>query len=260
MNATPYNDINKLLDVLLVRIQSVLHDKLIGLYLYGSLVSGDFDHDISDIDLLAATPENISEREFESLKNMHDEMAREYKIWNDRIEVQYISLSGLKTFKTEKSTIVTISPGEPIHFIKAGKDWLINWFVVQEKGVVLFGPDQTSIIPKISKDEYINAVKEDALIWRERIKKYTTQSPRGPLAYVVFTLCRVLYGYKHGEQVSKKQAASWVGKEFPQWASLIDDAISWRDGQWDKEQKSVGSALIKVNKFVNFAVELVTKP
>lgn len=259
MSATSYDDINKLFDVLLARIQSVLHEKLVGLYLYGSLVSGDFDHDISDIDLLAVTSEPVDETEFNALKKMHDDIAKEYNEWNDRIEVQYVSLSGLKTCKTKKSKIVTISPGEPIHFVEAGKDWLLNWYVVLEKGIALLGPHQKSIIPKITKDEYINAVREDALLWKERIKKYTTQSPRGSLAYVVFTLCRALYGYKHGDQVSKQHAASWVAKEFPEWASLIDDAISWRNAQWDKEQKSVGPALSKINDFVNFTIDKLIK-
>ncbi|KKU23014.1 MAG: hypothetical protein UX35_C0012G0001, partial [Microgenomates group bacterium GW2011_GWA1_46_15] len=43
MNVTPYSDVNRLLNTLLTRMQSILHDKLVGLYLYGSLVTGDFD-------------------------------------------------------------------------------------------------------------------------------------------------------------------------------------------------------------------------
>ena len=259
MNVTPYGDVNGLLNTLLTRMQSILHDKLVGLYLYGSLVTGDFDHDISDIDLLTVTSVDIDELEFEALKKMHDDLIHKYKTWKDRIEVQYVSLSGLKTFKVQTSKIVNISPGEPIHFIEAGKDWLINWYIVQENGIVLFGPNQASIITKISKDEYINAVKENTLLWSEWIKKYNTQSSRGSLAYVVFTLCRALYGYKHGEEVSKKQAAEWICEEFPQWKSLIQNAVTWRKVQWSNEQKSVGLAISKVNEFVNFSIHQVIK-
>ncbi|HLQ30214.1 MAG TPA: hypothetical protein VK140_13360, partial [Ktedonobacteraceae bacterium] len=46
---TPYADINKLLNLLLSRIQAILGEKLIGLYLFGSLVAGDFDYESSDI-------------------------------------------------------------------------------------------------------------------------------------------------------------------------------------------------------------------
>jgi predicted nucleotidyltransferase len=53
-NPTPYADVNQLLEQLLSSLQTILGKKLVGLYLYGSLVTGDFDHECSDIDLLAA--------------------------------------------------------------------------------------------------------------------------------------------------------------------------------------------------------------
>jgi predicted nucleotidyltransferase len=53
MTITPYADIDQLLVKLLANLQQILDNKLIGLYLYGSLVTGDFDTNRSDIDLLA---------------------------------------------------------------------------------------------------------------------------------------------------------------------------------------------------------------
>jgi Nucleotidyltransferase domain len=87
MQATSYPDINILLDILLSRIQSILDKKLVGLYLNGSLVIGDFDPNISDIDLVAALSSDIDEREFEELQKMHTAFAHEHKEWDDRIEV-----------------------------------------------------------------------------------------------------------------------------------------------------------------------------
>ncbi len=259
MDITPHDDINALLDVLLKNIQSVLHNKLVGLYLYGSLTAGDFDPKISDIDLLAVVSETITDKELEALKQMHAYFANEYPSWNDRIEAQYASVSALQTFKTQKSRIVTISPGEPIHFVDAGKDWLLNWYDVQEHGKVLFGPSQSTFIPSISKDEYTNATKENVLHMREWIQGYTSQSPRGPFAFVVLTLCRALYGYQKGEQVSKTQAAMWAKRAFPEWAALINDAIVWRNSQWDKVQKRIGSDLQRVLQFEKFVLDQIVE-
>jgi len=89
VNPTTYPDINQLLSLLLSEMQRILGDRLIGLYLYGSLVWGDFDCDTSDIDLLAATASDIDEKEFSALKQIHDDFALQYKAWNNRIEVQY---------------------------------------------------------------------------------------------------------------------------------------------------------------------------
>lgn len=259
MHPTSYKNVDTLLDVLVTQILSVLGGNLVGVYLYGSLVSGDFDHDLSDIDLLAVTSRTVSKRELEALKKMHEILARQYPKWNDRIEVQYVSCFALRTFKTQTSNIVTISPGEPIHFIKAGKDWLFNWYEVQEKGMVLFGPHHASIIPSISKREYMSAVKDSALYWRERIEKYTHQSSRGSCSYSVLTMCRMLYGYRYGKQASKTRAAVWAAKEYPQWTPLVADAVSWRKTQWEKEQKSIGAALSDIRNFVYFTIEQVVK-
>ena len=64
--------IRALLDEILLRMQGILNEKLIGFYLYGSLVAGDFDYEVSDIDLLAATASVIDENEFAALEKMHD--------------------------------------------------------------------------------------------------------------------------------------------------------------------------------------------
>ena len=55
MHPTSYLDMNALLDNLLFQMQQVLGANLVGLYLYGSLVTGDFNPECSDIDLLAVT-------------------------------------------------------------------------------------------------------------------------------------------------------------------------------------------------------------
>ena len=141
-----YPEIKLLLDELTSRQREILGEKLIGIYLYGSLVTGDFDPKISDIDLLCALSSDITEQEFEKLKMMHEDFVKIHKKWNDRIEVQYLSVEGLKTFKTQKSKMADISPGEPFHVIDAGKDWMVNWWVVQEKGLALFGPPPQTII------------------------------------------------------------------------------------------------------------------
>jgi predicted nucleotidyltransferase len=91
MQITPYHDIDKLLRSLLYQMQRVLDKNLIGLYLYGSLVSGDFDLEISDIDTLAVTSSDIDDEEFEQLRKMHNDFVAKNPNWDGRIEIQYLS-------------------------------------------------------------------------------------------------------------------------------------------------------------------------
>ena len=122
MEETLYADINRLLEGLLSRIRHILQEKLAGLYLYGSLTTGDFDPESSDIDLLAATSSDVSGAEFDALRVMHVDFARDNPAWEDRVEVAYLLVAALRTFRSERSPIAVISPGEPFHMSEAGSD------------------------------------------------------------------------------------------------------------------------------------------
>src|SRR5215207_4474835 len=159
MQPTTLPDINTLLDHIRASLQAVLGDKLVGLYLYGSLVTGDFDRDMSDIDLLAALSGDLDAPTFDALNAMHSAIIKTYPHWEGRLEIAYLSLDALQTFKTQRSKIGIISPGEPFHIIDAGIDWLMNWYLVRTKGVTLFGPPPQDIIAPTSKAEYLEAVK-----------------------------------------------------------------------------------------------------
>jgi predicted nucleotidyltransferase len=245
----PY--IDEILNQLLSEIQEVLGGKLLGLYLYGSLVSGDFDHDTSDLDVLAVIASDLDEKEAADLKQMHEELARQNPKWEDRIEVQYFSAEGLETFRTQSSKMGNISPGEPFHIIDSGIEWLINWYFVRENDVILFGPSSHQFIAPISKEDYMQAVRDLAQKWTERIKK-TKTSWLGQ-SYAILTLCRALYSHANGEQVSKRKAAEWAAQQSPEWATLIQNALLWRK-HWEPEQSSPEATYPETERFANFAI------
>ncbi len=145
---TPYAEINQLLELLLWGIQKVLSEKLVGLYLYGSLVTGDFDNGSSDIDLIAALSSDIDDREFNHLQKMHNDFANKHKQWDDRIEVCYISVAALRTVKSHTSIVANISPGEPFHIKEARKDWLISAYGVGSVCIII-KPPVISLLPDL---------------------------------------------------------------------------------------------------------------
>jgi hypothetical protein len=249
-NPTPYPDINDLLVALLANQQAVLGDRLIGLYLYGSLVWGDFDYTISDIDMTAVITTELTPQEAAAIQQMHERFAKDHLQWDNRIEVQYQSLHGLRMFKTESSNMGNISPGEPFHIIQAGKEWIMNWFFIQEYGVTLFGPPPSTIIEPISKAEFIQTVKEHAGFWRDYILQ-KKDSPRYQ-AYAILTMCRALYTVTTGKQVSKKQAALWAAEQFPERATLITNALMSRSDPRDNM-----ATYDETVEFVHFMIDKV---
>lgn len=253
MHITAYTDIDELLSDLLNRLQRILGRRLIGLYLYGSLVTGDFDPDSSDIDLLAVIASDIDNQELDQLERMHDDLAAKCPRWKGRIEVAYLSAAALKTFRSQVSPIAIISPGEPLHIKEAGSDWLMNWWVVRKYGIALFGAAPTALIAPISNDEFIQAVQQHARAWREWINDVQNRPGQ---AYAILTLCRALYTSTYGEQVSKKRAALSAQQRFPEWAGLIQNALAWRTG-WRDEVADPTTTFPETVRFVDFAIDQV---
>jgi predicted nucleotidyltransferase len=255
MHLTPYPDINSFFDTLLFQLKTILEDRLIGVYLFGSLVWGDFEYGSSDIDLLVVTSSTITNNEFGKLDHMHKDLAKTYTHAKEgMVEILYVSENILQTFKTRRSSIAVIHPGEPFHTRDAGKDWLMNWYSVQEKGRTLLGPSPKTLITPIAKEEFVQAVQDYAITWRNRINGV---HGRPGQAYAILTMCRAYYTYKNGEQISKQKAAKWTAKEFPQWSTLIEDALKWRQN-WRDNPVDVEETLPETKQFVHFILDKIS--
>lgn len=256
MTPTPSSSLNALLDELRSGIQSVLGDRLIGLYLFGSLVFGGFDEDVSDIDLLAAVARDVDEAELDALRKFHDGFARDHARWHDRIEVAYLSIAALQTFKERTSRIAVISPGEPLHFRDAGRDWLMNWYLVRESDTALFGPPPHEVIAPVSRAEFIDAVRRYARALEQRMDHLHGRKTQ---SYAILTMCRALYAHHTGEHASKEAAASWAQQVLPEWAALIRDALVWRRSPSAAEGEQPPT-VAQTTRFVMFVVDLCSCP
>ena len=224
LQAIPYPQVNQLINTLLSDLQIILGDDLVGVYLFGSLMTGDFDESISDIDLLVAITNRLNEDLFHALDGMHKRTVLQFPQWKGRIEIAYISESALKTFRTEPYKIGIISPGEAFHIIDSSEGWLMNWYLVRETGQTLFGKPKTEIIDPIKKADYIQVVKAHTLL-RDWFKE---EQDKSFLSYAVLTLCRGIYTVKHQQPASKIKASAWAISSYPQWTTLIENALKWR--------------------------------
>ena len=244
-------------DSLLVSIReaivTVTGSSLVGLYLFGSLATGSFDADVSDIDLIAVLADGPSERLATRLSRMHDDLAQANPEWDDRIEVIYVSSQGLANCRTDTTNIAVISPGEDFHVVQAGRDWILNWYPACENGVRLIGPPIDSLIPPIPSAEYTEEVRRYLVGFTTRI---ADDDPPGSQAYAILTMCRGLYAIRFGERLSKREAASWAQQKFPQWADLIRRALDWRQRQWDPDRQDGTSTVSETRAFVTEMAEL----
>jgi RimJ/RimL family protein N-acetyltransferase len=225
---TPYPDVNAALDALRSGAQAVLGPRLVGLYLYGSLASGDFDPDRSDIDFLAVTDGPLPEETVRQLEAMHARLAADGPAWAARLEGYYLPQADLRRYPPAGVTCPHINEGR-FYLGRHGGDAVIQHYVVREWGVALAGPPPRDLIDPILPDELREAVR-DILRgwWAPMLDDPSRLRSREYQAYAVLTLCRALYTLEHGTVVSKPAAARWARETLGgRWPGLIERALAW---------------------------------
>ena len=218
--------VDKLLDALVSSIQAALGDDLVGVYLYGSYVSGGFDPGVSDVDLVAVTAREADQIDLPALERVHDELVSLNPEWADRLEVVYVSRAALGSFRTSAARLAVISPGEPFHLRDDPVvEWLQNWYLIRENGVVLFGPPAASLVPPITMSEFVAAAARYA---GQISSQSLADATPGARSYAVLTICRALRTVETGTHGSKQEGAAWARERMPEWAWLIDAALRCR--------------------------------
>ena len=241
------DNVSAILDQLTAGLRAILRQRLVGFYLYGSLITGDFDSGISDIDLVVVMTEELDEARFKALHQLQEQVVERYPDWDDRLELAYIASAALRSFRHQSSAIGIISPGEPFHLLRAGDDWLISWYALRKDGVSLVGPPIQSLIDDIPASEYLRAVDEHIRHYRDSVKKTHNKSA---LSYIVLTVARGAYTLCHRRATSKIKAAHWAKQRYPQWSDLIDKAWRWRANP-DCDHRTAEQIRPEVADFVN---------
>lgn len=217
------------LEALTSGIRTALGDDLVAVYLYGSYVSGGFDAHVSDLDLVVVTEPEIDALDLDEIERMHARIALASPDWDDRIEVVYVGRATLASFRSSAGRLAVVSPGEPFH-VRDDRvvEWLQNWYLVRQTGVVLDGPPAADVIPSVSWAEFVAAAaRYAAQIARQDLR---AASP-GTIAYNVLTMCRAHMAVRGSLHGSKQEAAAWARRRSPEWAPVINEALRCRSSR-----------------------------
>jgi hypothetical protein len=215
-----------LLGRLIASLRDVLGADLVGIYLYGSYVSGGFDPRVSDLDLVVVIAPPVEAIDLAGLGRMHGNLVSRYPAWNERIEVVYVGQVALWSFRTSPGPLAVISPGEPFHLRdERVVEWLQNWYLLRDSGVTLYGPGTAAVVPPIAWTEFVAATVRYA----DEVshQSFDEASPRA-LTYALLTMCRALRTVRTQTHGSKQEAAAWARDQMPEWAWLIDIALRCR--------------------------------
>ncbi|WP_088318675.1 aminoglycoside adenylyltransferase domain-containing protein [Kineosporia sp. R_H_3] len=205
---------------------AVLGDRLVGVYVYGSLVTGDFDPVVSDIDLVAVLTDALDVGDYDPLRAAYAGVTAAHPRWHNRVELAYIPLAELRTYRADYEQPM-FSHGDGFEVCTVGVDWLLNRETLRRCGAALYGPEPARLIDPLPPAAVTELVRELAVMWRDWVAGDV--APLGYLgyrAYAVLTLCRCAYTSAHGGAVtSKRAAAAWAAVRHPAWAPLLARAL-----------------------------------
>ena len=228
---TPYSDVNAILELLLIRVQAVLQGQFVGMYLYGSLASGDFNPYSSDVDFLVVTTHDLPAKTFTALAQMHTDIINSGLKFAPKLEGSYIPIHALRRFVPNDTPRPTLNEGK-FYWDSHGYDWVIQRHIIREQGVIVAGPDPKPMIDPVMPQELRQAILEILRgWWRPMLDDQSFLQRSAYQVFAILSMCRIQHGLYFGTIVSKPVAAAWVQTELGEyWAGIIEDALQWRPG------------------------------
>jgi predicted nucleotidyltransferase len=226
---TPFADVNAVLDVLLAGVRAVLGRRLVGMVLFGSLASGDFAPQRSDVDFLVVTDGELDGETLLALEAMHARITASGGKWATKLEGSYIPQHALRRYDPADTWHPALRVDGSFDVDGHGSDWIIQRHVIREQGIALAGPAPQSLIDPVRPDDLRRAALATLREWwAPQLDDHTYLQSREYQAYAALTMCRALYTLERGAVVSKPFAAGWVQEMTGErWAALIERALAW---------------------------------
>ena len=216
----------------LVRIAAVfgevLSEKLAGLYVHGSLASGAFHRERSDIDLIAVSNAKLSPGWRETVARALVQLSDARPMPGD-IEVSVIEERYAHAFehpmpyevRYERAAHEKLRRHEfDFSQDRASIELAAAILDVRERGVTLYGPSASAMFGPVPWHAFINALEADF----QRARAHVEDKP----VYAVLGACRVLHGTtsRSMSAVNKDEAAVWALETVPRmYHSIINDAL-----------------------------------
>jgi predicted nucleotidyltransferase len=196
-------------------LAEVLGDDLLSLALHGSWVLGDFAPGRSDLDVLAVLATDPTAATLAELDDVHARLEADFPEWSSHVEVDYVSAEAVEAVvqgTDESHPMIRISPGEPLHEVKASRHYVLNWAAALQADQPIAGAAPSTVLPAIDRRLIHQVVLQHVRAWPEWVHD---MQATGAQAYAVLTLCRAAETLATRRQVSKLAAANAGRSRFP---------------------------------------------
>lgn len=199
------NEVERYLRAVVEQLRQMLGTDLVGVYLHGSLVLGDFSPKRSDVDAVAVAARSLSREEKRQLAELLSQ--RSLPCPASGLEFHLLRVDSLVIVESPPFDlhISTSTRGEPERVVDGeghpgDSDLLMHFAVLHERGRALLGPPPAELFPAAPRPLLLNAFLGELTWAREHA------SP----SYLVLNACRA-WRYTEEDVVGSKTAgAEWA--------------------------------------------------
>ncbi|KPL07291.1 hypothetical protein AMJ86_04840 [bacterium SM23_57] len=232
------------------RVSDILGERFIGMYLYGSLATDEFESERSDIDYVVITDDYLADPVINALESMHRELFDKGDRWVKKLEGAYVPMEIIRRHESNHPPVPTINEGK-FYLAPLDSDWIFQRHILRESGRTISGPPLRDFIDTVSSKDLKIAVHDVIDDWWEPMFANPSRlHDPGYQPYAVLSMCRLLYTVTSGELASKSKAATWALGVLPaEWVPLINHALAWHDGD-DFE------SVERTTEFMQYIIEL----
>jgi hypothetical protein len=190
---------------------------------------GDFNVETSDVDFLAVVRDPISDLQFEALLTMHRRMAASGLRYADHLEGIYIDRESVRQFPGDRRRHPELLAEHDLQWANLRDNWVLERWVVRERGVALTGPPARVLIDPIAPGDLRTAAASELA---RRVGDWASETAVTPpwlrgrfmQAFEVETVCRALYTVRFGDLCSKPAAMRWAQGALP---AACSDLLEW---------------------------------
>lgn len=201
--------IEDLCQAFLTGIQSILGEKLFGVYLYGAVVFPETSS-LGDIDFHVLMKDMLTREEKSALNVLHLSLSRDYPPLGAELDGYYIMLEDTKR----------MAPPRDQRLGDVNDDaWALHYAHIRSgKNIILYGPDPRHVYPEPTWLDLENALLSELAYVERNLHVFP--------GYCILNLCRLMYSFEtHDVLISKVAAATWAGEKYPQWRPYIELAL-----------------------------------
>jgi len=257
MLPTSYPELNNFLTELAFRIQQILGQELVGVYLQGSIAVGDYDQH-SDVDFIVAIKDELAPPFVDALQVMHDQVYHLESPWAQHLEGSYFPREILRHHSKRGTELWYLDHGARV-IIRSNhcNSALVRW-VVREKGVGLMGPPPETLVDPVPSDVLKAEIYNVLISWgRQILDNPASYRNRFYQGFIVLSYCRMLHDLYRGYPGSKREGAEWAKLVLDaSWSPLIDRAWECRpDPAWQVRQPPDPDDFDMTLRFVEYVIK-----